>query len=107
MFGATVQFNIDKKEEQLTIIGGVCSLIVRFALFLYLLYNLYKFYTGDYDNISTQYNFLDLDLVKPVAYKSLDFLAFYQIYKQDMNDSLAYPDVFSDDFSRYLEVGFT
>ena len=53
MFGAQVQFNIDKKEEQVTLLGGIFSIIVRIALFLYLLYNLYKFYTGDYDNIST------------------------------------------------------
>ena len=53
MFGATVQFNINKKDEQVTLIGGTFSLIVRFGLMLYVWYLLNKFITGDFDNIST------------------------------------------------------
>ena len=80
--------------------------MVRFALSLYVIYLLYKFKTGDYDNISTQFNFLDLDEVAPVAYKDLNFLSFFQIYKHDLDSSLAYPDPFSDEFSRYVDVRF-
>ena len=53
MFGAHVQFNIDKKDEQHTFAGGIMSMIVRFALLLYVVYLIVKMFSGDNDDIST------------------------------------------------------
>ena len=49
---------------------------------------------------------MDLDLVEPFSIKDMNFLPFYQIYKQDLNESLAYPNIFDDEFKRHLDLSF-
>jgi hypothetical protein len=106
MFGHQVQFNINKLDSHNTIFGGFMSINVNICLIGYLVYLIYKVKSGAYDNLTATTNFLELDKIKPVSYKDLDFLMFFTIYKQDMNESRAYPTMFTDDITRYIDVKF-
>jgi hypothetical protein len=81
MYGAQVQFNINKKNEKTTVLGGLMSFFVRFALVMYIVYLTYKVNSGNYDNLTTQFNFLNLYEIPPVLYKDAKFLSFYQLWK--------------------------
>jgi hypothetical protein len=57
------------------------SVFVNILLAAYLGYLIQKMFSGDYDDITTQFEFIDLEVAPPTKYKDMNFLTFFTMYR--------------------------
>jgi hypothetical protein len=65
------------------------SILVNLLLCAYFSYLCLKMFSGEYDDITTQYEFIDLDHSPAVRFSEMNFLTFFTLYRQD--DVMEYP----------------
>jgi hypothetical protein len=70
------------------------SILVNVFLRAYFTYLCLKMFLGEYDDITTQYEFIDLDHSPAVRFSEMNFLTLFIIYRQDYE--MEYPALGED-----------
>jgi hypothetical protein len=82
MFGHTINLNFNKEgDSHKTTIGGVFSIFIKTAIFLYVFMNLKKMILREDDTNMIEYNLIDLDTEPASNYGEMNYQMFYVLRK--------------------------
>ena len=64
--------------------------------------------SGDYDNITTSYEFIDLDHVDPIEYKKTNFLTYFYIHRHSGHHGTSFMErpKLGEELDRYVSIQF-
>lgn len=104
MFGhvITMNFNEEGNSHQ-TVAGGMTSIVIKTALFIYVYLNFIKLIYMNGDTTALMSGLIDVDQIDPILYNETDITLFYAIRKQREKGAQLLVD---DELSTYIDISY-